>query len=165
MSYTPITDPKFLDTVESWFRGQPEILALIRYSHAAGNKEFEMFSSFHDFLERLQQLPHLACVIVFRQPQLPIRGVVDDAFIARCLQSISDGSEYVVTETVRRVCGGMSWIHYGAGETHAELRDDLEGCCGSPVAAGLYPPWLHDTGDVISAVVPDEHGVARSGIY
>ena len=165
MSYGPISDPKFLDTVESWFRSQPEILALIRYSHAAGNREFELFSSFRDFAERLRQLPHLACVIAFRQPQLPLRGVVDDSFIARCLQSIPDGSEYVVTETVRRVYGRMSWFHYGSGQSHAELRDDLEECRGAPVAAGLYPPWLHDTEDVISAVVPDEHGVTTSGVY
>jgi hypothetical protein len=36
---------------------------------------------------------------------------------------------------------------------------------GIPVAAGLYPPWLTDSDEVISAVVPDEHGVVRSGIY
>ena len=165
MSCAPITDPTFLGTVESWLRTQTEILALIRYSHAAGNKEFELFSCFQDFSERLRQLPHLTCVTVFHQPQLPIRGVVDDAFIARCLQSIPNGSEYVVTETVRRAYGRMSWFKYRAGESHADLHAYLEQCRGVPVAVGLYPPWFQDTEDVISAVVPDEHGVARSGIY
>ena len=98
MSYAPITDSEFLSTVELWLRSQPEILALIRYSHAAGNREFRLFTSFDDFSEASHQLPHLACVTVFRQPQLPIRGVVDDAFIARCLQSIPDGLEYLVIE-------------------------------------------------------------------
>src|SRR5437879_9813725 len=36
MSITPTTDPKFLDTLESWLRSQPEIMVLIRYSHSAG---------------------------------------------------------------------------------------------------------------------------------
>ena len=164
MSYAPVTDSEFLGTVELWLRSQREILALIRYSHAAGNREFRLFTSFDDFSEASHQLPHLACVTVFRQPQLPIRGVVDDAFIARCLQSIPDGLEYLVIEKVRRMYGRMSSFHH-AGESHAELRDDLEECRGAPVATGLYPPWLDDTDDVISAVVPDEHGVARSGIH
>jgi hypothetical protein len=165
MSYLSISDPNFLNTMESWFRSQPEILALIRYSHAAGSREFRLFSSFPVFSEVLRQLPHLACVTVFRQPQLPLRGVVDDKFIARCLESIPDGSEYALTETVRRDYGRASWFHFGSGESHAELRDDLEECRGAPVAAGLYPPWLYDNEDVISAVVPDENGVTRSGIY
>jgi hypothetical protein len=165
MNYVPITDPTFLATTESWFHSQPELLVLIRYWHGAGSKSFEFFSSFQEFSEALSQLPHLACVIVFRQPQLPIRGVVDDAFIAGCLDSIPNGSEYLVTETVRRVIGRASWFHHGEGESHAELREDLEDCRGAPVAAGLYPPWLHESEDVISAVVPDEHGVVKPGGY
>lgn len=165
MSYPPITDSEFLRRVESWFCNQPELLALIRYSHAAGGREFRLFASFQDFAETLSQLPRLACVTVFRHPQLPIRGVVDDAFILRCLRSIPDGPEYLVTETERRVSGRMSWFHNGSGQSHAELRDDLEVCRGAPVAAGLYPPWLYDTEDVVSAVVPDEHGEARPGVY
>jgi hypothetical protein len=165
VSYAPISDSEFLRTVESWFHSQPELLALIRYSQAGGNREFRLFTSFEDFSGTLRQLPHLACVTIFRQPQIPIRGVVDDAFITRCLRSIPDGAEYLVTETTRRVYGRMSWFHHGSGESHAELRDDLEECRGTPVAAGLYPPWLHDTDGVISAVVPDEHGIARSGVY
>src|SRR5580698_8613083 len=163
MSHVPTTDPKFLGTAKSWFHSQPEILVLIRYWHAAGNKDFEFFCSFQEFSQRLAELPPLACVIVFRQPQLPIRGVVNDAFIARCLQSIPDGSEYLVTETVQRVIGHVSWFHHAEAESHAELREDLEDCRGAPVAVGLDPPWLHDTEDVISAVVPDEHGVVRPG--
>jgi hypothetical protein len=164
-SLTSTTDPIFLGTLESWLHNQPEVLVLIRYSYAAGSREFRLFTSLGDFSEALRQLPHLASVIVFRQPQLPIRGVVDDAFIAKCLQNISNGTEYLVTETVRRVYGHGSWFHYGSGVSHAELRDDLEECRGAPVAAGLYPAWLEDTKDVISAVVPDEHGIVKSGIY
>lgn len=165
MSYAPITDTRFLATVKSWLHSKPELLVLIRYWHVASSKDFEFFSSFEMFSERLRKLPHLACVIVFRQPQLPIRGIIDDAFIARCLQSILDGSEYLVTETVQRVIGHVSWFHHAEGESHAELREDLEDCRGALVAVGLDPPWLHDTEDVISAVVPDEHGVVRPGGY
>jgi hypothetical protein len=164
LSYAPTTDPKFLTTLEAWLRSQPEILVLIRSSHAAGAKDFEFFTSFQDLSGRIGQLPPRTCVIAFRPPPLPLRGTVDDSFVAKCLSSIPDGTEYLVVETVRRVDGQMSWFHHGAGELHVELRDDLEQSRGVPVAAGLYPPWLEDTDDVISAVVPDEHGVVSPGI-
>ncbi len=165
MSYTPTTDAKFLGTLELWLRTQREILVLIRYSAAGGAKDFEFFSSFQSLTDRVRCLPPLTCVIAFRQPQLLLRGIVDDEFIGRCLSSIPDGSEYLVVEATRRVYGPQSWFHYGAGVSHAELREELVESRGLPVAVGLYPPWLEDTDDVISAVVPDEHGAVKSGIY
>ena len=161
MSYVAISDPLFLGTVESWFRERAELLALIRYSHAAGSKEFQSFSSFAEFKEKVLGLPHMTCVIVFRQPQLPLRGIVDDAFIDRCIQSIPDRAEYVVTKTAR----GQYGFEHRAGETNTEMRADLEDFRGALVAVGLYPPWEYDNEDVISGVVPDEHGAVSAGCY
>ena len=165
MSYVSSTDKKFLATLDGWLRSRQEILALIRYSHSAGSKDFEFFSSFKTLTERLGSLPPRTCIIAFRQPQLPFRGIVDDSLITTCLSGIPDSSEFLVAETVRRTAGRASWFHYGAGESHVELREALEGLRGRTVAAGLYPPWLEDTDDVISAVVPDEHGVVTTGVY
>ena len=164
-TYSPTSNLKFLGTLESWLKSRSEILLLIRYSHAAGARDFEFFTSFQNLVDRIQELPPLANIIAFRQPQLPLRGVVDDEFISKCLEFIPEGSEYLTVETVRRVYGTRSWFHDDSGVSHAELRDDLEESRGVPVAVGLYPAWLKDSEDVISAVVPDEHGVARSGIY
>lgn len=61
-----------------------------------------------------------------------------------------------MVETVQRTAGRMSWFHDMAGETHAELREALEDSRGSPVAVGLYPPWLNHGPDVVTAYVPDE---------
>jgi hypothetical protein len=158
-------DQGFLGKIDAWLRGQEEALVLFRYSHAAGSKDFELFSSFEELSMRLSQLPVRASVIVFKPPQLPLRGVVDDDFIGKCLSCIPNGSEYLVLETVRRAYGRMSWFHHDAGTTHAELRSDLEELRGAPVAAGLHPLWLEDTDDVISAVVPDENGEVKRGIY
>jgi hypothetical protein len=165
MSFASATDRKFLGTLEAWLRSRPEVLLLTRYSHAAGAKDFEFFSSFQDLSERLRQLPPRTSVIAFKQPQLSLRGVVDDSFITKCLSSIPDGLEYLFVETERRVYGRRSWFHYDTGMSHAELRDDLEESRGVGVAVGLYPSWLEDTDDVISAVVPDDQGVVTPGIY
>jgi hypothetical protein len=165
MGYASATDPKFFGTLESWLHGLPEILVLLRYSAAAGSKDFEFFSSFAALSNRIRQLPPRTSIIAFRQPQLPLRGVVDEGFIAGCLGHVPDGSEFLVLETARRASGKMSWCHWIAGETHAELGEALEGSRGAPVAVGPYPPWLGDTEDVVSAIVPDESGMVRIGIY
>lgn len=165
MSYNATTSPLFLAPLEQWLKSQGEILVLIRYAYAGGSKSFEFFSSFEALSERLKSLPAQTSVIVFRQPQLLLRGTVDDAFIEACLDYLPDGSEYLVTELTPRVYGRVSWLHYGDGESHSELREELEDLRGISVAAGLYPPWLVDTDDVISALVPDEHGVVKPGAY
>jgi hypothetical protein len=165
MGYSSITDEKFLSTLKSWFQSQSEISMLVRYSHAGGSREFTFHTSFEDLTNRLGKLPPRASVIVFRQPQLPLRGVVDDAFIAKCLSSIPDGVEYLVVDTVQRVAGKGSWFHFGDGESHGDLREELENLRNDAVAAGLYPPWFEDTAEVISAAVPDADGVVRSGVY
>lgn len=168
MAYVAITDSRFCGIVESWLQGQQEILVLIRYSHAAGSRDFELFSSFRGFTERMRQLPPLACVTVFRQPQLPLRGVVDDEFIDRCLNSIPAGVEYLVVETIKRPYvtePWNQWHRHNDGDSREELRTALEDSRGVEVAVGYYPSWLEDNEDVVSAVVPDEHGGTSSGVY
>lgn len=165
MSYISTTDAGFLATLNRWLAERGEILVLIRYSHAAGSKDIEFFRSSEALAAALRKLPPRACVTAFRQPQLPIRGVVDDRFIAACLGGIPDGAEYLVVETVRRTYGALSWFHSTSGESHVELLEDLESLRGSTAAAGLYPAWLLDHDDVISAVVPGEDGIVRVGAY
>jgi hypothetical protein len=159
------TDETFLGTLEDWLRGQREILVLIRYPNAGGKKSFEFFCSPAALFERLRQLPPRTSVIAFRQPQLPLRGIVDDGFIESCVRSIPEGSEFLVVETAQRTYGRASWFHDMAGETHAELREALGDSRGNAVAVGLYPPWLKDHPDVISSYVPDEDGMVRLGAY
>jgi hypothetical protein len=166
MSHASAIDPKFLGTLESWLRGLPEIFVLIRYSAAAGNKDFEFFSSFETLSKRLRQLPPSTSITAFRQPQLLLRGLVDECFIASCLSAIPDGSEFLALEMTRRAYGEHSLFHWEAGESHAELRETLEHSRGTPVAVGPYPPfWLEDSDDLVSAIVPDVNGIARIGIY
>jgi hypothetical protein len=153
------TDSAFLGALENWLRSRPEILVLIRYSWAAGSKEFEFFFSYKSLAGRLSQLPPSTSVIAFRQPRLPLRGVVDADFISTCLNALTENSEFLVLETRERDA------HWVAGETHAELRNELEKLTGRPVAVGPYPPWLVDTTEVISAIVPDEDGVVTCGVY
>jgi hypothetical protein len=123
MSNSPTTDQDFLGTLENWFSSQNEIVVEIRYRCGGGSQDFELFSSFLALSDRVRELPAGACITAFRKPQLPLRGVVDDGFVTKCLEQIPDGCEYLVAETVRRVYGRHSFFHCGSGESHAELRE------------------------------------------
>jgi hypothetical protein len=159
------TDKEFLRTVNDWLNIQLEVLVLIRYSRAAGNKSFEFVASFESLRERLKELAPATCVTVFRERQLPLRGCVDDEFIGKCLNSVQDGSEFLVVETALRRARNQSWFHHEAGESREELREVLEGLRGEPVAVGEYPPWLEDGLNVVSAYVPEQDGSVRVGVY
>jgi hypothetical protein len=88
MATVSATDAEFLGTLESWLRDRPEILVLIRYSGAAGNRDFEFFSSFETLSSRIRHLPPSTSMIAFRRPQLALRGLVNEGFIAHCLRAI-----------------------------------------------------------------------------
>ncbi|HWF02406.1 MAG TPA: hypothetical protein VHA06_01895 [Candidatus Angelobacter sp.] len=111
-----------LGTVESWFRETIEIFVLIRYSHAAGSKNFGFFSSFTTFSEMFNALPPSASVTTFKTSQLQLGGVVDDRFISECLAAIPDGTEFLLLKTENGTMNNNS------GETHAELHEALDLC-------------------------------------
>lgn len=165
MALISTNDELFLTTVERWIQSQGEIFATIRYSRAAGSKSFEFFTSFHSFSDRIRNLPEQTSVIVFRERQLPLRGVVGDDFINKCLSTIPDGTEFLIVETTKQTAGRHSWFHAEAGETHAELKDALEESRNQSVAAGPHPAWWNDSPDVLVALVPDQYRSLTPGIY
>lgn len=164
-SYLSAKDSRFLNTLELWLRDQSEILVIIRYSRAAGAKSFEFFSSFTDLAQRLIELPPSTNIIAFRQPQLALRGTVDEAFVEKCIASIPETAEFLLVETAPQAAGKVSRFHHEAGQSHQELRAALENSRGRAVAVGVYPRWNEESPDVISAVVPDDHGDVKRGVY
>lgn len=162
--YTPTTNPKVLAKLEKWFHSQPEILVRVRRPRS-GSEEFQFFSSLEALAERMRDSVPYTWFTVFEKPQLSLRGVVDDAFIERCLASIPDRSEYLIAETSPRVAGKRSWFHNLSSDAKAEMRDDLETSRGAHVAVGLYPPTLEDRDDVIHAFTPDVDGKVKPGPY
>jgi hypothetical protein len=113
---------------------------LIRYSHAAGSKSFEIFHSFSTLRARLGQLPPATSVIAFKDPQLTLRGIVDDNFIAQCLDLVADGTEFLLLETNAEA---QPFGHV-AGESHSELQGVLASLQGRHIFVGAYPPFLDE---------------------
>ena len=154
MGYPPTSDHSFRETIARWLESTGEVLTLIRYHAAAGSRDFEFFRSFPAFLTRLAELPPRTCVIVFGECQLPLRGRVDDAFIAKALELVPDGVEWLAVGLSKTIAASRSWYHQADGMSHAELKEELDSQVGAEFAVGLYPPWLEDAEFVISAVVP-----------
>lgn len=158
-----LSDPNFLPTVARWFAEQPELLVLFCYSRAAGSKDFYLLRSFADFQAELAPLPPQTSIVVFRLPQLPLRGVVNADFVEAACARIPDGAEYLLLLAAREPYLNKS--RHFAGETHQELREHLADEMGETVAVGLYPDWLDESDDVISAIVPSADGTVGGGVY
>lgn len=165
MSYQSASSSEFLTVADSWIRSQREVLAMIRFSHAGGNRSYEFFDKFGAFEKRLEELPAKTCVIVFRKQQLPLRGVVDTAFIQEAKQLVQDGEEYLFTELNQTIEGKHSWFRNDSDDSHIQMADDLHESLGARVAFGPFPPWIEDSDTVISAVVPQTNGDVICGVY
>lgn len=158
-------DPKFVGTVENWLREQKEVLVMFRYPNAGGARDYEIHTSLSSIMTRIAEVPAQTSVIAFRQPQLPLRGIATPAFAENALVRIPDGTEFLLVETVLTTCGKASWYRNASGESHAELREELESSAGRPVMVGEYPPWLKDGPDVVSGFVPDKEGRIKPAAY
>ena len=106
--------------------------------------------------------------MVCKGKHLPLRGVVDDAFIARAIDMIPDGDEWLIV--------GQSYLNYGLaywfpdanGDSHTELESELRNDTffGYSVFAGCVPPWwLGDSGSITSAYVPNADGSITPAAY
>ena len=168
MSYVSTNDSTFLSNVENWLQENGEVAVLIRYSAAGGSKSFEFYHSMQEFDEKLKLLAPKTCVIVFREKQLPLRGKVDVDFVSRALQTLPDfpyKDEYLIAGLELVHAGAASWYHFAAGTSLEEFKEDLSYCEGQMVAVGIYPDWLEDNDNVISAVIPEADGTVITGIY
>jgi hypothetical protein len=165
MAHLASTDPTFQRIIETWCSQQHEVLALVRFRCGAGSRGYRVFSSYSALLEMIQGAPVGACITIFKNPRLPLRGIVDGSFIDRCIATIPDGAEYLMFETIPTVAGKHSWYHYGSGESHAELKEDLEQSIGRPVVVGYHPSMAVGPAEAVDGVVPDPDGVVRAGPY
>ncbi len=169
MCYAPSSDAGFLRTLESWIYEKSEILTLFEHANSSGGKEFQLWHSFERLAAKIASLSSLTRITAFRQPQLPIRGIVDAQFIEICKQEAPDGEEHLIVDRqeTREEYPHFSCSYYDhrAGVTHSELQEVLEAWRGRLVAVGRYPDWQCNSDVVVSAVVPDKNGSTSGGGY
>jgi hypothetical protein len=167
MSYPSTTSPIFLVTIKRWIAEQGEVLALFRFSRAAGSRSWEFFSCFEAFQKRLAEQCPETCIIVFSNHDLKTRGIVDEAFISHAVSTFQEHADWMLVCLEKITLGKASWYHDNPIETRGELEDELrsEFCFGKTVAIGKEPDWLEEREGLISAVVPQADGTIKTGIY
>jgi hypothetical protein len=151
--YDPARDvtSAFLERVAGWIQRSGEVLVILRYLRAAGAKDFALCRTRDDFEALVEALPTGTDIEVFRDPQLPLRGVVDAAFISSALDAIPEGQEYLVVTMEVGPDSRMSRWGY-IGFSHPELRESLEELRGAEVALGVCPAYC----------VPDHEGLVST---
>ena len=154
-------DAAFLAQARRWLAEHGDLLVLARYSRAAGAKDVFLFHDDAAFATWLDEQPAATSVIIFRGPQVPLRGTADDRLADAARALVPDGTEYLIVRLAPPRYAGTRRV----GDTHRELTEDLEDVRGEPIAVGPHPQWLHDTDDLVEAIVPDADDQVRRGIY
>ena len=143
--------PKFLETVGRWIDVSSEVFGVLRYLRAAGAKDYVFIKSRDEFTALVECVSVGTDIIVFRDPQLPLRGRVTPEFINRAKELIRDGEEYMFVKLVPERREDLT-LFGEMGETHAELVEDLSDEMGEEVAVGLCPNfWDRDNDGIVSA--------------
>ena len=141
--YRPERDisDRYMNTVAAWIEEFGEVLVIMRYLRAAGAKDYALARTEDEFRRLIDVVPVGTDIIVFRDLQLPLRGVVNDDFIGSAQSLIRNGDEYLyvklepLTSDDIRAFGEM-------GDTHTCMDEDLREHIGDEVAIGLCPPFI-----------------------
>ncbi len=143
--------PDFIARVRSWIAATGEVFIVLRYLRAAGGKDYVLCRSSEGFDALVAPLLIGTDIIVFQQPQLPIRGISSPEFIAHCIAQIPDDADYVVAR-MHRPDQSQFYVSGRLGSGHDSLREDLADFCDQSIAVGLCPDFnVPDNDRMISA--------------
>jgi hypothetical protein len=136
---------------------QLRVLVVVRYSYAAGSKDFILLESMEQFSKLLTQLKERDSVIVVNSFNIVKEGTVDRSFIE---------------DSLLRYPGGASWVLIGPdnyeytadwayAESKSELQEEIEDRIGNVIDD---PDYIRE-GSAIDAYIPDSDGTVRPGAY
>ncbi len=165
MFYPSIHSSSFQESCKKWIEEQGEILALFRFSHSAGDRDYEFFSDFSLLIKRIENSPPRTCVTVWGEPVLPMRGIVNDAFISNALISIPEDTAWLIVSLALTVMSKMSWHEHMEGEKLDHIKSEFPDFMNQRVAFGVHPKWSEHGGKEVSALVPEADGLLIVGIY
>jgi hypothetical protein len=143
--------PRFLETVAGWLDSRSEIFVVLRYLRAAGAKDYAFIKTRDEFAALVASVPNGTDIIVFRDPQLPLRGRVTAEFVALAKAQVADGAEYMFVRMRPERAADLR-LFGEMGDTHATLAEDLGEESGEEVAFGACPRFIDADNDrMISA--------------
>jgi hypothetical protein len=128
------TDHIVTDTLNDWFRASGELFVELYKPHSGGSGFFYVLNTYAQYEHLMVNAKPGSISFILRDKQLPIRGIVDDGLIENALKQIPDGEYYAVIEPC---VYPNSFVYLGDGNTHSELKNDLEKLRGVEVWAGV----------------------------
>ncbi|CAN5236092.1 hypothetical protein BH09PSE6_BH09PSE6_01860 [soil metagenome] len=148
------SDATFRSLVHRWIAASGEVLVLLQLS-GSGEKEFVFCRDTASFDKQTASLPAQSRVTVYRDRQLPLRGIVDDNYVQSAIGQVPDGSAWLVIALKPMRAGTLSWYPNAEGTNHEDLIDDLLEFHGAEAAMGAHPPPSDRLDEVATATVPD----------
>ncbi len=149
--YNPERDitETYLRTVKTWIETEHEVFVICRYLAMAGARDYFFVQTYEEFLALVKRLPVGTDIIVFKEQQLPYRGVVSSAFVQEAFVRVSNDQEYLIV-TLSQEPGRKG---YGVCEEgHEAMREDFEEFMQDTVAFGKCPDFTGpDNATMISA--------------
>jgi len=140
-----------MDRVSGWIEKSGEVLVVLRYLRAAGAKDFALCRTSEDFESLVRFVAIGTDIEVFRDPQLPLRGIVDGAFIATATSESTKWQEHLLLSVETRPDSVISRFS-DLDCPGPELLKSLEQLRGQRVALGECPDFnLEDHEGLISA--------------
>ncbi len=127
-----------LALLSDWLNDAGELYVDINLPHSGSSSTPYFVRSLQDLKELLanQDWPEIG-ITVFQRRQYPLRGVVDDEFVAKALDYIHDNEEYAIVSLDHYYPSPC--VFYGGGDNHVELRQELEEIAGALVGIGKNP--------------------------
>ncbi len=141
----PTADEDFIACVAKWIESAGEVFVHLRFSHAAGVRRYSFCRTAGDFRTLVDEVPTATDVIVFRQPQLKLRGTVTDEFTSKVLDTIAEGTECLLVHFDSHSDELM--FAGSVVESPDELLEELLDLTDARVAVGPEPPWHEADGE------------------
>jgi hypothetical protein len=152
------TSPKVKQILTNWFKESNELFVDISLPHSGSSGDFYVLKNFEQYTNLIDKVSPGSICTILREKQLPLRGIVTYEFIKQAIELIPDGTWY-------RICPPCVYPdkleYFGCGNTHDELRTELEECLGIEVWVGkdlkLPEYWKENTHpDLLVVTKPNE---------
>jgi len=134
-----------LALLSDWLNDESELYVDIFLPHSGGSSTPYFVRSLQDLKELVaqQDYPEIS-ITIFHRRQYSLRDVVDEELIAKALDHIHDNEGYAIVSLEHYY--PLPCVFYGGGDTHAELRQELEALAGKLVGVGKNPLDYDTTG-------------------
>ena len=114
---------------------------IMRYLRGGGSKDFALVTSAEEFDRLVEVCPVGTDIIVFRDKQVPIRGIVDHALVQRVQELLpNESGEYLFL--MRTPTNQDDPRCFGEFDEMLNLRSDLEDLWGESIAIGICPDFI-----------------------